>query len=114
MYSETCVKRPLAKRQKIGFPDQLSLNAGKMYQGGHSAILSTFIKLPFVSKIFVLSIFELPFYTSFTVRVIKMDVARTKMLNSLVRVPFIVMRFIHSQSPAQIKLCVILIGLLQL
>ena len=33
----------------------------------HSAILSTFIKLPFVIKIFVLSIFELPFYTGFTV-----------------------------------------------
>ena len=33
----------------------------------HSAILSTFIKLPFVIKIFVLSIFEWPFYTGFTV-----------------------------------------------
>ena len=30
-------------------------------------ILSTFIKLPFVIKIFVLSIFEWPFYTGFTV-----------------------------------------------
>ena len=36
-------------------------------QGKHSAILSTFIKLPFVIKIFVLSIFEWPFYTGFTV-----------------------------------------------
>ena len=34
---------------------------------GHSAILSTFIKLSFVIKIFVLSIFEWPFYTGFTV-----------------------------------------------
>ena len=33
----------------------------------HSAILLTFIKLPFVIKIFVLSIFECPFYTGFTV-----------------------------------------------
>ena len=33
----------------------------------HSAILLTFIKLPFVIKIFVLSIFEWPFYTGFTV-----------------------------------------------
>ena len=33
----------------------------------HSAILSTFIKLPFVIKSFVLSIFEWPFYTGFTV-----------------------------------------------
>ena len=32
----------------------------------HSAILLTFIKLPFAIKIFVLSIFEWPFYTGFT------------------------------------------------
>ena len=38
-----------------------------MLQGEHSAIPSIFIKLPFVIKIFVLSIFELPFYTGFTV-----------------------------------------------
>ena len=31
----------------------------------HSAILLTFIKLPVVIKIFVLSIFEWPFYTGF-------------------------------------------------
>ena len=36
-------------------------------KGEHSAILSTFIKIPFVIKIFVLSIFEWPFYTSFVV-----------------------------------------------
>ena len=44
------------------FQDQLSLNAGQMYcrmlQREHSAIFSTFIKLPFAFKIFVLSIFE--------------------------------------------------------
>ena len=34
-----------------------------MLQGEHSAILSTFIKLPFVIEIFVLSIFAWPFYT---------------------------------------------------
>ena len=72
MYSKTCVKRPISKRPKIGFQDQLSLNAGQKYcrmlQGEHSAILLTFIKLPFVIKIFVLSIFEWPFYTYFTVR----------------------------------------------
>ena len=38
-----------------------------MLQREHSAILSTFIKLPIVIKIFVLSIFEWPFYTDFTV-----------------------------------------------
>ena len=71
VYRKTCVKRPLSKEPKIGFQDQLSLNAGQKYcrmlQVEHSAILSTFIKLPFVIKIFVLSIFEWPFYTGFTV-----------------------------------------------
>ena len=38
-----------------------------MLQREHSAIVSTFIKLPFVIKTFVLSIFEWPFYTGFTV-----------------------------------------------
>ena len=69
--NETCVKQMLSKRPKIGFQDQLSLYAGKKYcrmlQGEHSAILFTCIKLPFVIKIFVLSIFEWPFYTGFTV-----------------------------------------------
>ena len=71
VYSKTCVKWPLSKRQKIGFQDQLSLTAGQKYcsmlQGELSAILSTFIKLPFVIKNFVLSIFEWPFYIGFTV-----------------------------------------------
>ena len=70
-YSKTCVKRQLSNRPKIGFQDGLLLNAGQKYcrmlQGEHSAILSTFIKLPFVVKIFVLSIFEWLFYTGFTV-----------------------------------------------
>ena len=57
MYSKTCVKLPLSKRTKIGFQDQLSLNAGQKYCS----------KLQFVIKIFVLSIFERPFYTGFTV-----------------------------------------------
>ena len=56
--------RPLKKKTKIVFQDQLSLNAGQKYcrmiQGEHSAILSTFIKLPFVIKVFVLSNFEWP------------------------------------------------------
>ena len=56
LYSKTCLKRPLKKE------DQLSLNAGQKYcrmlQREHSAILSTFIKQPFVIKIFVLSFFS--------------------------------------------------------
>ena len=38
-----------------------------MLQGEHSAILLTFIKLPFVIKVLVLSIFEWPLKTDFTV-----------------------------------------------
>ena len=68
-YSKTCLKRPLSRRPKIGFQDQLSLNTGqkycRMFQAQPSAILSTSIKLPFVIK--VLSIFEWPFYTGFTI-----------------------------------------------
>ena len=64
-YSKTCNKWPLKKNTKIGFQDRLSLNADQKY----SAILSTFIKLPFVFKIFVLSIFEWPLKTGFTVHV---------------------------------------------
>ena len=57
-HGKTCLKRLLSKRPKIGVQDQLSLNAGHKY----SAILSTFIKLPFVIKIMFFSI-----YTDFTV-----------------------------------------------
>ena len=43
LYSRTCVKWPFAKRQKIGFQDQLSLHVDQTYcimlQGEHSAIL---------------------------------------------------------------------------
>ena len=48
-----------SKRFKTDF------NAGQMY--AESAILSTFIKQPFVFKIVVLSIFEWPLKTGFTV-----------------------------------------------
>ena len=47
------------------------VNAGQKYcrmlQWEHSAILSIFIKLPFVINICVLSIFEWPLKTGFTV-----------------------------------------------
>ena len=56
--SKTCLKRPLKRKdQKLA-----SLNAGQKYCRmlplEHSAIISTFIKLSFVSKTFGLSIFE--------------------------------------------------------
>ena len=68
LYSKTCLKWPLKKE------DQLSLNACQKYwrmlQREHSAasaILSTFINLPFVNKIFILSFFEWLLKTCFTV-----------------------------------------------
>ena len=65
VYSKTCVKRPLKRR----FYDRLSLNAGRkycrMFPLEHSAILSTFIKLPFIIKIFVLSFLSQALKTSF-------------------------------------------------
>ena len=54
------------KYQNIGFQDLQSLNAGQKYCGAsveHSAIILAcinMIKLPFVIKIFVFSIFERP------------------------------------------------------
>ena len=61
LYSNTCVKRPPPKRPKYGFLDRFLLNAGQKYcrmlKREHTAILSTFIKLPVVIKTFVLSIF---------------------------------------------------------
>ena len=86
-YSKTCVKRPLSKRPKIVFQGQLSLNAGQKYcrmlHLEHSAILLTFIKLPIVIKIFVLSIFELPFYTGFTVIEVEKNQKSVKGLKDL-------------------------------
>ena len=70
-YSKTCLKQPLSKRPKMGFQDQLTLNTGQKYcrmlQGEHSAILLTCIEQPHGFKTFVLSIFEWPLKTGFTV-----------------------------------------------
>ena len=59
-YSKTCLKRPLLKIPKLAFTTNYFLMQVKsMYcrrlQWKHSAILASFIKLPFVIKIFVLS-----------------------------------------------------------
>ena len=70
-YRKPCLKRPPSKRPRIGFKDQLSLNAGqkncRMLPLEHFAILLTCIKLPFIIKIFVFSIFELQLKIGFTV-----------------------------------------------
>ena len=60
-----------SQRPKIGFQDQLLLNAGQKYcrmlQGEHFAILSTCIELAHGFETFVLSIFEWLLKTGFTV-----------------------------------------------
>ena len=73
------LKRQVEKKTKIGFHDQLSLNAGQTYcrmlQGEHSAILSTFIKLLLVIKIFAL--------IGFTVSFLTRNILKFKILTSL-------------------------------
>ena len=54
------------KDRKLFFKNNYGLMQVKS-TAERSAILLTFINLPFVIKIFVLSIFEWPFYTGFTV-----------------------------------------------
>ena len=52
---------------KTNYPLMQVKSIAECSKGAFSAIFSTFIKLPFVIKIFVLSIFEWPFYTGFTI-----------------------------------------------
>ena len=62
----TCVNRSLSKIQKM----VIALCSSKVFQNApieHSAILLTFINLQFIIKNFLLSIFEWPFYTGYTV-----------------------------------------------
>ena len=70
VYSKTSHKQPLNKKTKIGFQGKLSLNAGQKYYrmlcGEYFALLSTFIQLSSVIKIFVLSTFEWPLMSGFT------------------------------------------------
>ena len=59
-HTENLNKMATLKKNEISFQDQVSLYAGLKYcrvQGEHSARRLTFIKLPFVITIFVLSIF---------------------------------------------------------
>ena len=71
MYSKIHRKRPLKKKTKNWFSRPIITQCkSKGLQNApkeHSAILSIFIKLPFVFKTFVLPIFEWPLKTGFTV-----------------------------------------------
>ena len=65
VYSITCLRRLLKKKTKECFSKPIIAKCrSKVLQNApreHSAILWTFIKLPFVIRIFVLSNFEWPF-----------------------------------------------------
>ena len=73
MFSKTCLTVTLKTTENwFSRPkDQVSLNAGQKYcrvlEGAHSALLSTFNKLQFVIRTYVLSIFDWPLKTGFTV-----------------------------------------------
>ena len=71
LYSKTCLKQPLKKNTKYWFSRPIIAKcSSKVLQNApreHSAILLTFFKLLFVLKTFVLSIFEGPLKTGFTV-----------------------------------------------
>ena len=60
--NKTCLKLPLKKKTKMVFQTDYGLmqvkSIAEMLHWENSAILSTFIKLPFVINTFVLSIFE--------------------------------------------------------
>ena len=103
-YSKTCLKRPLKKNTKIGFQYRVSLNAGQKY----SAILSTFFKLPFSIKTFVLSIFEWPLRTGFTVQHNSrlslnagqkycrlLQVEHSSILSTFIKLPFSIKIFVY-------------------
>ena len=66
-----CLERPLKNKTKMFFKTNYRLmqvkSIAKCSKGEHSAMLSTSINLPFVIKIFVMSIFEWPLKTGFTV-----------------------------------------------
>ena len=65
-----------------------------MLQGEHSAILLTFIKLPFVIKIFVLSNFEWPFYTGVTVYLLQGE--HSAILSTFLKLPFVIKIFVST------------------
>ena len=66
IYSKTCVIGH-SQIDETNYRLMQVKSIAECSKGEHSAILLTFIKLAFVIKIVVLSIFEWPFYAGFTV-----------------------------------------------
>ena len=83
IWPQVCLSGHSKRRPKLGFKTEYCLlqvksiaecSPSEYSKGDHSAILLTFIKLPFVIKSFVLSIFEWPLKTGF-IRVANDEVA---------------------------------------
>ena len=76
------LQQNLSKMTAARLKDQLSLSADQKYsrmlQGEYSAILSTGIKLLFLIKIFVKSIFKWPLKTGFTVQILPVSHYQTQ------------------------------------
>ena len=67
-YSKSCVITATLKNTKSWFSRPIIPDCkSKVLQNEHFAVLLTFIKLPLVINIFVVSISEWLFYTGFTV-----------------------------------------------
>ena len=57
-YSKTCLKRSFKQKKIIVFKSDCRFTQVEIIAECSTAILSTFLKLPFVIKTFVLSLFE--------------------------------------------------------
>ena len=86
-YSKTCVKWPLAKRPKIGFQDQLLLNAGQKYcrylqyflpsLSYHLSLRSLFLCGRFTQVLLYSSIFVIPYLESIEVKLAPCQISVT-------------------------------------
>ena len=88
MYDKPVWNGHSQKDRKLVFKTNFYLMQAKSIAGrskGASTILSTFIKLPSIFKIFVLSIFEWPFHSCFTVLYVFKSGGTTKWLQWNIR-----------------------------
>ena len=97
------------RTSKIGFQYRLWLNACQTYcrmlQGEHSAILSTFIKLPLSIVTFALSIFKWPLKTGFTVTDHPCNFCRETTNESFLKILVLVVYASRDSSEGLVHLC---------
>ena len=87
IYSKTCIKQPLKKKEDQKLPFEIYYCLMQV-ESIEECSPSIFIKLPFVIKTFVLSIFEWPLKTAFTVHSVttEKEVPMIKSINARVMV----------------------------